>query len=250
MLLFCFRLIESIVIATPDPGPTNTDPIIKEQQNVQKLAPLSTKMQPKKQQRNQSTPESILPQSESATSNVMTKDTFHPKRTITKEHSDQSMIQSVINKQVPCSDPPQSSSSSQNIKLESPTIISECKEPKCDNQDKQDKQDKQQNLSQRESSSSGAGLKLFGQSKSASIPTETQQQIGANKLINYPNSQFSPYGSPNSSPRSNRKRQPLKECRRVSIENSGMYMQLNQYKLMGPLGQVSKKNPPTKFPAA
>lgn len=56
----------------------------------------------------------------------------------------------------------------------------------------------------------------------------------------YPNCPFSPYGSPSGSPRSNRKRQPLKESRRVSIEKSGMYIQLNQYKLMDAIGQVKK----------
>lgn len=54
----------------------------------------------------------------------------------------------------------------------------------------------------------------------------------------YPNCPFSPYGSPTGSPRSNRKRQPLKESRRVSIEKTGMYIQLNQYKLMDAIGQV------------
>lgn len=55
----------------------------------------------------------------------------------------------------------------------------------------------------------------------------------------FPNCQFSPYNSPTNSPRSNRKRQPLKESRRVSIEKSGMYLQLNQYKLMDSIGQGS-----------
>lgn len=55
----------------------------------------------------------------------------------------------------------------------------------------------------------------------------------------YPNCPFSPYASPTNSPRSNRKRQPLKESRRVSIEKNGLYIQLNQYKLMDSIGQVS-----------
>ncbi|KAJ3652130.1 hypothetical protein Zmor_018122 [Zophobas morio] len=55
----------------------------------------------------------------------------------------------------------------------------------------------------------------------------------------YPNCPFSPYVSPTGSPRTNRKRQPLKESRRVSIEKSGMYLQLNQYKLMDSIGQGS-----------
>ncbi|GJQ85942.1 hypothetical protein Trydic_g21790 [Trypoxylus dichotomus] len=49
----------------------------------------------------------------------------------------------------------------------------------------------------------------------------------------------SPYSSPTNSPRTNRKRQPLRESRRVSIEKSGMYIQLNQYKLMDSIGQGS-----------
>lgn len=53
------------------------------------------------------------------------------------------------------------------------------------------------------------------------------------------NCQLSPYNSPTNSPRSNRKRQPLRESRRVSIEKSGMYLQLNQYRLMDSIGQGS-----------
>ncbi|XP_065170074.1 calcium/calmodulin-dependent protein kinase kinase 1 isoform X2 [Atheta coriaria] len=55
----------------------------------------------------------------------------------------------------------------------------------------------------------------------------------------FPNCPFSPYGSPTGSPRSSRKRQPLRESRRVSIERSGMYLQLNQYKLKDSIGQGS-----------
>ncbi|CAL4080881.1 unnamed protein product, partial [Meganyctiphanes norvegica] len=53
----------------------------------------------------------------------------------------------------------------------------------------------------------------------------------------YPNVPFSPYGSPCSSPRL--RRRPLKEVRRVSIEQNGEYTQLNQYKLKEPIGQGS-----------
>ncbi|KRT79407.1 protein kinase [Oryctes borbonicus] len=53
------------------------------------------------------------------------------------------------------------------------------------------------------------------------------------------NGKGSPYSSPTNSPRTNRKRQPLRESRRVSIEKSGMYIQLNQYKLMDSIGQGS-----------
>jgi hypothetical protein len=54
----------------------------------------------------------------------------------------------------------------------------------------------------------------------------------------YPNYPFSPYGSPGSSPRTLRKRSPLKESRRVSIDKSGEYIQLNQYRLKDSIGQV------------
>jgi [calcium/calmodulin-dependent protein kinase] kinase len=47
----------------------------------------------------------------------------------------------------------------------------------------------------------------------------------------------SPYGSPCSSPRI--KRKPLKETKRASSEQLGDYVQLNQYKLAGVLGQGS-----------
>jgi hypothetical protein len=57
----------------------------------------------------------------------------------------------------------------------------------------------------------------------------------------YPNYPFSPYGSPGSSPRTLRKRSPLKESRRVSIDKSGVYIQLNQYRLMESIGQVRQR---------
>lgn len=53
----------------------------------------------------------------------------------------------------------------------------------------------------------------------------------------YPNVPYSPYGSPFGSPR-NRRRGPLRESRRISIEQSGSFLQLNQYKLMDQIGQV------------
>ncbi|XP_073999729.1 calcium/calmodulin-dependent protein kinase kinase 2-like isoform X2 [Rhodnius prolixus] len=51
----------------------------------------------------------------------------------------------------------------------------------------------------------------------------------------YPEVPFSPY----SSPRSIRKKSPLKESRRVSIDKSGAYLQLNQYSLLDSIGQGS-----------
>lgn len=55
----------------------------------------------------------------------------------------------------------------------------------------------------------------------------------------YPNVPYSPYGSPYGSPRTGRRRAPLRESRRISIEQSGSFLQLNQYKLMDQIGQVS-----------
>lgn len=51
----------------------------------------------------------------------------------------------------------------------------------------------------------------------------------------YPEVPFSPY----SSPRLVRRRPPLKESRRVSIDKSGQYLQLNQYRLTDSIGQGS-----------
>ncbi len=54
-----------------------------------------------------------------------------------------------------------------------------------------------------------------------------------------PNLPYSPYGSPNSSPRV--KRKPLRETKRVNSINdqSGEFVQLNQYKVEGSIGQGS-----------
>ena len=58
----------------------------------------------------------------------------------------------------------------------------------------------------------------------------------------YPNVPYSPYGTPHASPfgspRTGRRRPPLRESRRISIEKSGSFLQLNQYKLMDQIGQV------------
>lgn len=51
----------------------------------------------------------------------------------------------------------------------------------------------------------------------------------------YPNIPYSPY----SSPRTVRRKSPLKESRRVSIDKCGSYQQLNQYKLIDCIGQGS-----------
>ena len=56
-----------------------------------------------------------------------------------------------------------------------------------------------------------------------------------------PNLSYSPYGSPSSSPRI--KRKPVRETTRVNsiTEKTGEYVQLNQYKLDGAIGQVRKE---------
>lgn len=53
----------------------------------------------------------------------------------------------------------------------------------------------------------------------------------------YPYCPYSPYGSPQGSPRN--RRRPLRESRRVSIDNRQGALQLNQYKLLDNIGQVS-----------
>ncbi|CAD1479659.1 unnamed protein product, partial [Heterotrigona itama] len=53
----------------------------------------------------------------------------------------------------------------------------------------------------------------------------------------YPYCPCSPYGSPQGSPRNRRK--PLRESRRVSIDNKEGALQLNQYKLLDNIGQGS-----------
>lgn len=57
----------------------------------------------------------------------------------------------------------------------------------------------------------------------------------------YPNVPYSPYASPYGSPRCNRRRPIFRESRKISMEKSGSFLQLNQYKLMEQIGQVSKK---------
>lgn len=57
--------------------------------------------------------------------------------------------------------------------------------------------------------------------------------VAGNRPI-YPNIPYSPY----SSPRAVRRKSPLKESRRVSIDKCGSYQQLNQYKLIDSIGQV------------
>jgi len=65
----------------------------------------------------------------------------------------------------------------------------------------------------------------------------SQTEDDGNKSTLSPSPYCSPYGSPCSSPRI--KRKPLKETKRASSEQLGDYVQLNQYKLAGVLGQGS-----------
>ncbi|XP_067014704.2 calcium/calmodulin-dependent protein kinase kinase 1 [Anabrus simplex] len=70
--------------------------------------------------------------------------------------------------------------------------------------------------------------------RSLGFEQQQQQRQSSSRPI-YPNIPFSPYGSP----RQTRRKPPLKESRRVSIDKSGGYMQLNQYRLMDAIGQGS-----------
>ncbi|CAA9995334.1 unnamed protein product [Nesidiocoris tenuis] len=54
------------------------------------------------------------------------------------------------------------------------------------------------------------------------------------KRVIYPNVPYSPYSSPRV-----RRKVPLKESRRVSIDKSGTFLQLNQYRLLDSIGQGS-----------
>lgn len=79
-----------------------------------------------------------------------------------------------------------------------------------------------------------------GASKSSEMQPFSKGKFDQTRPI-YPNVPYSPYGSPYGSPRSGRRRPPLRESRRISIEQTGSFLQLNQYKLMDQIGQVSIK---------
>jgi len=72
--------------------------------------------------------------------------------------------------------------------------------------------------------------------QSHSVAEEDQKVENGMRPI-YPNLPYSPYSSPCSSPRV--KRRPLVETRTVSTEQNGEFVQLNQYKLQGVVGQGS-----------
>lgn len=83
-------------------------------------------------------------------------------------------------------------------------------------------------------------LDLADNEMPSALLTTKQTSFEQNRPI-YPNVPYSPYGSPFGSPR-NRRRGPLRESRRISIEQSGSFLQLNQYKLMDQIGQVNAQH--------
>ncbi|XP_070135828.1 calcium/calmodulin-dependent protein kinase kinase 1 isoform X2 [Drosophila bipectinata] len=85
----------------------------------------------------------------------------------------------------------------------------------------------------------GFRLKNEGIQKFPSIaPNDLKYQSAEIRPI-YPNVPYSPYASPFGSPRCNRRRPNFRESRRISLEKSGSFLQLNQYKLMEQIGQGS-----------
>lgn len=98
------------------------------------------------------------------------------------------------------------------------------------------------NITDRSSGETMMVTRSLSLSSSSSSSQKTGVALKAQSLESrpiYPNVPYSPYASPYSSPRSNRRRPPLRESRRISIEQSGSFLQLNQYKLMDQIGQVS-----------
>ncbi|KAK3927327.1 Calcium/calmodulin-dependent protein kinase kinase 2 [Frankliniella fusca] len=95
----------------------------------------------------------------------------------------------------------------------------------------------------RQCASAGCSPRLYLHSRSLAGSLPGSSSTGALEPHQprpiYPNFPFSPYGSPLSSPRSGRRRPPLRESRRVSIDKSGSFLQLNQYRLMDSIGQGS-----------
>lgn len=102
---------------------------------------------------------------------------------------------------------------------------------KCDKQDEQLASTRNENGS----ASLNADFPNFGSALQLRENVEINiTSVAANRPI-YPNIPYSPY----SSPRTVRRKSPLKECRRVSIDECGSYQQLNQYKLIDSIGQGS-----------
>jgi len=79
--------------------------------------------------------------------------------------------------------------------------------------------------------------RLIDSQASVDVVGSAKEEVDNSGRPIYPNLPYSPYSSPCSSPRV--KRKPLKETKRVSSEQNGDYVQLNQYKLQGVVGQGS-----------
>ncbi|XP_043661549.1 calcium/calmodulin-dependent protein kinase kinase 2-like isoform X1 [Drosophila teissieri] len=69
--------------------------------------------------------------------------------------------------------------------------------------------------------------------------TTSKPQIVNESRPIYPNVPYSPYSTPFSSPRSSRRKPAFRESRRISMDKSGSFLQLNQYRLMEQIGQGS-----------
>ena len=83
------------------------------------------------------------------------------------------------------------------------------------------------------------GISSVSLTGTASLPIAIPKQLPCGVSLHmkrpiFPNLPYSPLSSP-----SNVRRRPLKQSRHVSIEKTGQYIQLNQYLLKDPIGQVS-----------
>lgn len=90
-----------------------------------------------------------------------------------------------------------------------------------------------QNLDLRGSANGSSGS---GSGRSPTLPVSIPSGVSLHlKRPIFPNLPYSPMSSPSNA----RRRLPLKQSRNVSIEKTGQYIQLNQYLLKEPIGQVS-----------
>lgn len=114
--------------------------------------------------------------------------------------------------------------------------LGECTDEKRKDRRKCDKQDEAHNTPNENGTTSlNADVPNFSTALQLRENVEiSTTSVAANRPI-YPNIPYSPY----SSPRTVRRKSPLKESRRVSIDKCGSYQQLNQYKLIDSIGQVS-----------
>jgi len=82
---------------------------------------------------------------------------------------------------------------------------------------------------------SANGSSSYGSGRSPSLPVSIPSGVSLHlKRPIFPNLPYSPMSSPSNA----RRRLPLKQSRNVSIEKTGQYVQLNQYLLKEPIGQV------------